>query len=65
MACCPLQSNAKTCKATEVLRFTDKTAGQVGPLAIQIHNSGIQDEYKSLYVESPVVTRPGDFITTG
>ncbi|MEV0400476.1 family 16 glycoside hydrolase [Actinoallomurus sp. NPDC050550] len=65
MACCPLKSDAATCKAVEVLKFTDKTAGRVGPLAIQIHNSGIQDEYKSLYLESPVVTKPGDFITTG
>jgi hypothetical protein len=64
MACCPLSSGEATCKATEVLDFTDKTAGQVGPLAIQIHNSGIQDEYKSLYVESPVVTNPDQFITT-
>jgi hypothetical protein len=65
MACCPLQAGQATCKGVEVLDFTDKTAGQVGPLAIQIHNSGIQDEYKSLYVESPVVTKPGEFITTG
>jgi hypothetical protein len=65
MACCPLQAGQDTCKGVEVLDFADKTAGQVGPLAIQIHNKGIQDEYKSLYVESPVVTKPGEFITTG
>ncbi|TCO57082.1 family 16 glycoside hydrolase [Actinocrispum wychmicini] len=64
MACCPLPDKATTCKATEVLRFTDKTAGRVGPLAIQIHNKGINDEYKGLYLESPVVTKPGEFITT-
>lgn len=64
MACCPLTGGAVTCKATEVLDFHDKTAGRVGPLAIQVHNSGIQDEYRSLYVESPVVTSPHDFITT-
>ncbi len=63
MACCPLAPGAKTCKAVEVLQFKDATAGRVGPLAIQIHNSGIQDEYKSLYVESPVVMKPDDFIT--
>jgi hypothetical protein len=64
MACCPLKAGAATCKATEVLDFTDPTAGRVGPLAIQVHNGGIKDEYKSLYVESPVVTKPDEFITT-
>jgi hypothetical protein len=64
MACCPLKANEVKCKAMEVLSFTDPTAGRVGPLAIQIHNKGIQDEFKSLYVESPVVMAPDDFITT-
>jgi F5/8 type C domain/Domain of Unknown Function (DUF1080)/Fibronectin type III domain len=64
MACCPLAAGAATCKAVEVLQFRDPTAGRVGPLAIQIHNSGIQDEFRSLYLESPVVMKPGDFITT-
>src|SRR5450432_3467233 len=64
MACCPLSAGATTCKAVEVLTFTDKTAGRVGPLAIQVHNAGIQDEYKSLYVESPVKMKPNQFITT-
>jgi hypothetical protein len=40
MACCPLPAGATTCRATEVLKFTDPTAGRRGPLAIQIHNSG-------------------------
>jgi hypothetical protein len=64
MACCPLKAGAATCKAVEVLDFKDKTAGRVGPLAIQIHNKGIHDEYKSLFVESPVKTKPDQFITT-
>ncbi len=64
MACCPLPSGKATCTGTEVLDFKDPKAGQIGPLAIQVHNSGIQDEYKSLYLESPVVQRPGSFITT-
>jgi hypothetical protein len=64
MACCPLSGTQVKCVATEVLKFTDKTAGRVGPLAIQIHNSGIHDEYKNLYYESPVVTNPDGFITT-
>ncbi|MFD1540917.1 CBM35 domain-containing protein [Nonomuraea guangzhouensis] len=65
MACCPLTASAPTCTAVEVLAFKDTTAGQVGPLAIQIHNSGIQDEYRGLYLESPVVVNPDGFITTG
>jgi len=63
MACCPLGTATK-CKAVEVLQFRDKTAGRVGPLAIQIHNSGIHDEYKNLYIEAPVVQSPDQFITT-
>jgi len=64
MACCPLAPNATTCKAVPVLEFKDPTAARVGPLAIQIHNSGIQDELKSLWLESPVVMSPNSFITT-
>jgi hypothetical protein len=64
MACCPLSASAPTCRAVEVLAFRDPTAGRVGPLAIQIHNKGIQDEYRNLYVESPVVLKPDEFITT-
>jgi len=64
MACCPLAPDATTCKAVEVLQFRDPTAGRVGPLAIQIHNSGIQDEYRGLYFESPMVMSPDQFITT-
>jgi Carbohydrate binding module (family 35)/3-keto-disaccharide hydrolase len=64
MACCPLSGTQVKCVATEVLKFSDRTAGRVGPLAIQIHNSGIHDEYKNLYYESPVVTNPDGFITT-
>src|SRR6266511_3623698 len=64
MACCPLAPDATTCKAVEVLQFRDPTAGRVGPLAIPIHNSGIQDEYRGLYFESPMVMSPDQFITT-
>jgi hypothetical protein len=63
MACCQLTEGV-TCKAVEVLQFEDKTAGRVGPLALQVHNSGIEDEYESLYFESPVVTNVDKFITT-
>jgi hypothetical protein len=65
MACGQLTGGATTtCNAVEVLDFKDVTAGQVGPLAIQVHNSGIHDEYQGLYLESPVVTAPDQFITT-
>ncbi len=64
MACCPLPTGAATCKAVEVLRFKDPTAGRVGPIAIQVHNKGIHDEYKNLYLETPVVQSPDAFITT-
>ncbi|MEV0351246.1 CBM35 domain-containing protein [Nonomuraea sp. NPDC050680] len=65
MACCPITAGTPTCTAVKVLAFKDTTAGQAGPLAIQIHNSGIQDEYRDLYLESPVVVNPDGFITTG
>jgi hypothetical protein len=64
MACCPLAAGATTCKAVEVLTFVDKTAGRVSPLALQVHNAGLLDDYKSLYVESPVKLKPNQFITT-
>jgi hypothetical protein len=63
MACCPLSATAVTCKATEVLDFHAKGAGRVGPLAIQVHNGGIQDEYRQLWLETPVAD-PAHFITT-
>jgi hypothetical protein len=64
MACGQLPDGAQTTKTVEVLDFKDPSAGRVGPLAIQIHNSGIHDEYKSLYMESPVIQSPDQFITT-
>jgi hypothetical protein len=65
MACCPLPGGATRCKAQEVLKFEDKKepAGREAPLAIQIHNKGIEDEYKDLVVESPVAD-PTKFLTT-
>jgi len=65
MACCPLATGATTCTgAKETVIFTDKTAGRVGPIAIQVHNAGIQDEFKGLYLETPVTYKPGLFITS-
>ena len=38
-------------KAVEVLDFKDPTAGRVGPIALQMHNAGLFDEYKDLSIE--------------
>jgi len=59
--CCELTGNGP-CKATESLKFNDPTAGRKGPIAWQMHNGGIHDEYKDVYVEeNPKVD---DLITT-
>ncbi len=38
-------------KAVEVLNFKDATAGKVGPIAWQMHNAGLVDEYKDVTIE--------------
>ncbi|HXB72462.1 MAG TPA: DUF1080 domain-containing protein [Candidatus Acidoferrales bacterium] len=37
--------------AVEVLDFKDATAGKVGPVAWQMHNAGLLDEYKDVAIE--------------
>jgi hypothetical protein len=37
--------------AVEVLRFRDPTAGKRGPIAWQMHNAGLYDEYKDVEIE--------------
>jgi hypothetical protein len=39
-------------KAVEVLNFKDPAAGKVGPIAWQMHNAGLFDEYKDVRVEA-------------
>jgi hypothetical protein len=39
-------------KAVEVLDFKDATAGKAGPIAWQMHNAGLFDEYKDVTIES-------------
>lgn len=39
-------------KAVEVLDFEDATAGKVGPIAWQMHNAGLFDEYKDVTIEA-------------
>lgn len=38
-------------KAVEVVGFADTTAGQVGPIALQMHKAGLFDEYKDMSIE--------------
>jgi hypothetical protein len=38
-------------KAVAVLDFKDAAAGKVGPVAWQMHNAGLLDEYKDVTVE--------------
>jgi hypothetical protein len=38
-------------KAVEVLQFKDSLAGRKGPLALQMHNKGLFDEYANIAVE--------------
>jgi Domain of Unknown Function (DUF1080) len=39
-------------KSVEVVRFHDPAAGRTGPIALQMHNAGLFDEYKDISVES-------------
>jgi hypothetical protein len=39
-------------KAVEVLQFRDATAGKPGPIAWQMHNAGLFDEYKDVTIET-------------
>ena len=38
-------------KAIEVTDFKDLTAGKAGPIALQMHNPGLFDEYKDISIE--------------
>lgn len=38
-------------KAVDVLEFKDPTAGKAGPIAWQMHNAGLFDEYKDVSIE--------------
>jgi hypothetical protein len=47
-------------KAVEVLSFNSPAAGKTGPIAWQMHNPGLFDEYKNVIVE----TDPSEELTT-
>ncbi|HWC20016.1 MAG TPA: DUF1080 domain-containing protein [Terriglobales bacterium] len=42
-------------KPLEVLEFKDPTAGRVGPIAWQMHNAGLFDEYRDISIETVVL----------
>ena len=45
-------------KAVEVLSFLDPAAGRTGPIAFQMHNAGLFDEYKDVTIDAaPAVDR--------
>jgi hypothetical protein len=48
-------------KAVEVLDFHDPAAGQAGPIAWQMHNTGLFDEYKDVAIE--IDPKDDDLIT--
>jgi Domain of Unknown Function (DUF1080) len=62
-ACCQLPSGTGRCKASEIVDFKDPTAGRAAPLALQVHNAQMIEEFKNLWVESPVAD-PTALLTT-
>jgi hypothetical protein len=38
-------------KAVEVLTFKDPAAGRKGPIAFQMHNKGLYDEFANVAIE--------------
>ena len=49
-------------KAIEVLQFKDSQAGRSGPVALQMHNKGLFDEYKDVRIETD--PKSDELITT-
>jgi hypothetical protein len=49
-------------KAIENLNFKDPTAGKKGPIAWQIHNANLFDEYQDVQIE--INPKVNDLITT-
>ena len=61
-ACCQLGANPR-CKGVEIVDFKDPTAGVVAPVAFQVHNAQMIEEFKDVYLESPVAD-PMTLLTT-
>ena len=53
-ACCEIEGK-DSCKGQEVLHYKDPTAGKKGPFALMMHNGGLFDEYKDIWVETDPV----------
>jgi hypothetical protein len=52
LACCqPAGGPSNACKSKEVVDFDNSTAYKAGPFGLQVHNMGLHDEYKDIYVE--------------
>jgi hypothetical protein len=51
-ACCPVVGDAPCTDAPEVLVFRDPTAGKRAPWGIQMHNNGLLDEFREIFVET-------------
>jgi hypothetical protein len=49
-------------KSVEVVRFYDPAAGRTGPIALQMHNAGLLDEYKDISIETDPADE--DLLTT-
>jgi Domain of Unknown Function (DUF1080) len=62
-ACCALTGANTRCKGIEIVDFKDPTAGKTAPLALQVHNAGMIEEFKNLSVEAPVAD-PTTLLTT-
>ena len=45
----------ESCKAVEVVRYKDPTAGKKGPFALMMHNGGLFDLYKDFWIENDPV----------
>jgi hypothetical protein len=52
-ACCEIEGK-QTCQAMEVLHYTDPT-NKKGPFTLQMHNAGLFDEFKDIYVDTDPV----------
>ncbi|MDP8999877.1 MAG: DUF1080 domain-containing protein [Myxococcota bacterium] len=50
MACCTPMGTTR-CKAKQVLQFKDPAAGKKGPIALQCHSPGCNDDYKDITIE--------------
>lgn len=53
-ACCEIEGK-QTCKGLEVLHFLDPAKGKKGPFALMMHNAGLFDEFKDMYIDTEPV----------